>query len=200
MESCLVLEKFQKLCNFVLTTQSHESIQSRASSRKLTQKLLRLSGESGTQSRKRRRNFQKPGFWGLSRLRLATVSWVEALVARFTQNAWRLPLQLTREWNFQSQKTLRQIFQNFSHEFLATCIGDLFATHSSREKRVFCTMKVIFRSIFKNFSIFPRILWLFIVLSIPLPHKLTVFTPKSSIFFSISSPIFKNKVWVFLFS
>ena len=50
-----------------------------------------------------------------------------------------------------------------SHEFLATWIGDLFAASSNLENRVFCTMRVIFRAVFKNFSFFPRLLWLFIV-------------------------------------
>ena len=60
---------------------------------------------------------QKSGFFGFLRLSLATGSWVEALVVRFTQN----DSQLTRKWTFQSWKTLRQIFQNLSHGFLATC-------------------------------------------------------------------------------
>ena len=69
----------------------------------------------------------------------------------FTQNVLRLPLWLTCEWTFQSRKILRQIFQNLSHRFLATWLGDLFATHSSREIHVFCTIRVIFRAVFKNF-------------------------------------------------
>ena len=52
-------EKFQKLCNSILATHSRESIQSCASSRELTQKLSRLSGELGTQSRKRLGCFSK---------------------------------------------------------------------------------------------------------------------------------------------
>ena len=36
-------------------------------------------------------NFQKSGFLGLSQLKLATDSQVEALIARFTQNDSQLP-------------------------------------------------------------------------------------------------------------
>ena len=84
-------------------------------------------------------------------------------------------------------------------------LGDLFVTHSNSEKCVFCTLRVIFRAIFKNFSFFPRLLWLFIVLSVPLPPKLTMFSKKSSIFIIISSQIFKKRnefchfLYVFMF-
>ena len=45
-------------------------------------------------------NFQKSGFFGFLRLSLASDSWVEAPIARFTQNVWRLPSRLTCEWTF----------------------------------------------------------------------------------------------------
>ena len=45
-------------------------------------------------------NFQKSGFFGFSRLSLASDSRVEAPIARFTQNVWRLPSRLTCEWTF----------------------------------------------------------------------------------------------------
>ena len=124
---------------------------------------------------------------------------MEAPVARFTQNALRLPSWLIRKWTFQSWKTLRQISHNLSHEILVTWTGDLFTNHSSRKKRVFCTLKVIFRAIFKNFSFFPCILWLFIVLSVSASSKLIVFTHKTSIFVIISSPIFKKRYGFSLF-
>ena len=110
----------------------------------------------GPSREKHLENFQKSRCLAFLRLNLATSSRVEALVASFTQNVWRLPSRLTREWTFQSRKTLRQNFQNFSHGFLAACFGNLFATQSSREKRVFCTMRVIFRAVFKIFSFFPH--------------------------------------------
>ena len=49
------------------------------------------------------------------------------------------------------------------------------------------------RKISKNFSFFPRILWLFIVLSASPSSKTTIFTHKTSIFFINPSPIFKKK-------
>ena len=97
---------------------------------------------------------QKSGILEFSRLMLATCVRVEAPVARVTQKVLRLPVRLTRGWNFQSRKTLRQFFFFFkilSYAFLATCFGDLFATQSSCKKLVFFTMRVLFRSSFKTF-------------------------------------------------
>ena len=104
------------------------------------------------------------GFLGFSRLSLTIGLWVEAPVVSFTQTVWWLSSQLSPGWNFQSRKTLIQNFQIFSHRFLATWTSDLFVTHYSREKRMFCTLRVIFKAVFKNFSFFPRISWLFIFL------------------------------------
>ena len=92
---------------------------------------------------------------GFSWLGLVTSLRVEAPVMRFTQNVRRLPLWLTHEWTFQLWKTPRQIFKILSHGFSATCTGDLFVTHSSREKCVFCTLRVIVRVLFQNLFIFP---------------------------------------------
>ena len=80
-----------------------------------------------------------------------------------------------------------------------TWSGDLFATHFSRKNRMFCTMRVFFRSTFKNFSFFPRILWLFIFLSIFPSFKITVFTHNLTIFFLTSSPIFKKMYGFYFF-
>ena len=76
---------------------------------------------------------------------------------------------------------------------MAACFGDLFVNQSSRENRVFCTIRVFFRTGFKNVSFFLRISWLFIFLSVFPSFKITVFTHKLSIFFLTSSPIFKKK-------
>ena len=86
------------------------------------------------------------------RLSLATGLQVEAPVASLLRML-RLPLRLTRNWTFQSRKTLKQIFQNLWHGILATWLGDMFATHSSREKCVFCANRVIFKTVFKNYSV-----------------------------------------------
>ena len=61
-----------------------------------------------------------------SRLRLATCSRVEGLVASGTQRFLRLNSRLSRKWNFQSRKTLRKfsrfLFQVFWQLVLATCM------------------------------------------------------------------------------
>ena len=109
-------QKFQKLCNF-------------SSWVKLVASLLRSFRDSlASQAPSREKDlekFQNFGFLGFSQFSLATGSRVEAPVASFTQNVLRLPLWLTCEWTFQSQKTLRQIFQILSHGFLVTWICDL---------------------------------------------------------------------------
>ena len=64
----------------------------------------------------------------------------------------RLPLRLARKWTSQSQKTLRQIFQNFVKGFLVTRFGNLLATHSSRNNRMFCTNRVKFKTVLKTFQ------------------------------------------------
>ena len=86
--------------------------------------------------------------------------------------------------------------ENFSKIFLsvlATGPGDLHATWFNRENRVFYTMRAFFWTGFKNFSFFPRILRLFILLSAFASFKITVFTHKISIFSFTSSSIFKER-------
>ena len=80
-----------------------------------------------------------------------------------------------------------------TEKFVTWLFGDLFTTQSSCENLVFYTMRVIIRAVLKNFSFFPRISWLFIILSILPSFKITVFTHKTSIFSLISSPIFKKR-------
>ena len=134
--------------------------------------------------------------FGFSRLSLAIGSRVEAPVMSFTQNVWLLLLWLTHKWNFQSRKTLRQIFKIFSHRFLVTCTGDLFATHSSCERHVFYALGVFFKTILKNFLVFPHIMWMFIVSL----FKLIVFTLKNSVFLHHLFTNIQEKVWVIYFS
>ena len=50
------------------------------------------------------------------------------------------------------KKHLDIFFKILSQRCLAACFGDLFATQSSCENRVFCIMRVFFRTGFKNFS------------------------------------------------
>ena len=87
------------------------------------------------------------------------------------------------------KKTLRQILTNLSHEILATWADDLFATHSSREKHVFCNLRVIFRQFSKTFHFSLA----YCDCSLSPSSKLTMFFQKSSIFFIISSSIFKKR-------
>ena len=121
------------------------SVQSHASSRELHSENIRdsLVGQSPSRE-KYLENFSKSGFLGFSRLILATYQWGEAPVTRVTQKFLWLPSQLPRRWNFQSRKTLRQIFQKFHLMFLAACPGDLHTTWFSRENRVFCTLGTVF--------------------------------------------------------
>ena len=81
---CFCFEKFQNLCNSVLVTLSHESSQSQALSRELTQNLSRLPGESSPQSRKRLRKISNFWVFIILWLTLATSSRMEAPVASFT--------------------------------------------------------------------------------------------------------------------
>ena len=88
--------------------------------------------------------FSKIGFSCFSRLRLATCSRVEGPIARGTQRFSQLSSRLSREWNFQSRKTLGNFFQSFLFSVLAAGPGDLHAACLSRENRMFCTNLVSF--------------------------------------------------------
>ena len=97
-------------------------------------------------AKKTQKFFQKSGFLDFSRLSLVTCSQVEAPIARFTQNVSRLPSRLSRRWNFQSRKTLRQILPIFVSRLLATCLRRfLQLTGRSRSQ-----LRKTFRKIFKN--------------------------------------------------
>ena len=82
------------------------------------------------------------------RLVLATCSWVKGPVTRGTQRFSRLSLWLFHEWDFQSLKTLSKFFQIFRlWSVLAGDPSDLLATCFSREKRMFCISKTVFKTI-----------------------------------------------------
>ena len=116
-------------------------------------RFSRLTGRPFSQSRKiLRKFFKKFGFSGFAQLRLATCSRVKSLIARVTQKFSRLPSRLPHGWNFQLQKTLRQIFQKFRLK----CLRLVLATCFSCENRVFCILRVIFKVVFKKFSLFPH--------------------------------------------
>ena len=92
--------------------------------------------------------FSKFGFLCFSRLNMATCSRVEGPVARGTQRFSWLSLRLSREWNFQLQKTLRKFLKSFLSSVLAAGPSDLHATYVSRENRMFCTKWVSFLNFF----------------------------------------------------
>ena len=121
---------------------------------------------------------------------LATYSLVKGPVARGTQRFSQLKSRLPREWDFQSRKTLSKFFQIsrlqvFWRVTLATCV--------SREKRVFCISKTVF----KKFSIFPSNFCDYL-LSSPFLSQLKLTPTLLKLHFCIiSSLIFKKKVWVF---
>ena len=119
----------------------------------------------------------------------------------FRDSIW----QLVREWKFQLwvySECLATPFTNYSRvdlqswktlrKFVTWDFGDLLATHSNREKHVFCTNGVKSKIVFKNLLVFPRITCYFIVLSTSPSSKTTIFTHKTSIFFINPSPIFKK--------
>ena len=53
------------------------------------------------------------------------------------------------------KKHLEKIFKFLVFRFLAACFGDFHATCLSRENRVFCILRVIFKVVFKHFLFFP---------------------------------------------
>ena len=81
--------------------------------------------------------FSKFGFSCFSWLRLATCSQVKGPVARGTQRFLWLSSRLSREWNFQLWKKLRNFFQSFLLSVLVAGPGDLHATCLYRENRMF---------------------------------------------------------------
>jgi len=94
------------------------------------------------QSQKRLRIFfQKFGVSCFSRIRLATCSQVEGPIARGTQRFLRLSSRLSREWNFQSWKTLRKFFKSFLSSVLVVGPGGLHATWFSHKIRVCCAKR-----------------------------------------------------------
>ena len=121
---------------------------------------------------------------------------VEAPVARLYRNFHGSLRNLLAGGPSSRKKHLANFSKILSLRCLATCLGDLFAVQLSREKRMFCAS----RTVFKTFQFSFKHFLLFIVLSISLSHKLTVFhSQKSSIFFIISSTNIKKRYGFFTF-
>ena len=68
---------------------------------------------------------------------LATCSWVNGLVMRGTQRFSWLSLRLPRSRPSRHEKHLEFFFTILSLSVSAACLGNLLATHPSREKRMF---------------------------------------------------------------
>ena len=120
----------QKLYCPVLATQSRvEPVPSRESITEIFRDSLATHWRVNASVAKKTQNiFQKFGISCFSRLRLATCSWVEGLVARGTQRFSWLNSRLFHEWNFQLRKTLRNFFKSFLSSVLVAGPGDLNAT------------------------------------------------------------------------
>ena len=179
--SLLKFQKIQKLCNSVLASHSCGSSQSRAYS----EALATLWQVCFPIAKNTSKNF---GFLAFSRLSLATWSWVEAPVVSLL----RMIRDFLTSGLLSREKHLRQIFQKFCQGILATHVGNLLATHSSRENHVFCTNRFKSMTVFKNFSVFPHITPTHFVLSASPSSKTSIFSHKTSIFFINSSSIFKK--------
>ena len=119
---------------------------------------------------------------------------MEGQVARGTQRFLWLSLRLSREWNFQSRKTLRKFFQSFLPSVLAVGPGDLHTTYLSRENHVFWANLVSFLNLFSFLSNISN------CSSSSFSKKLSnspCHSPKNFHSESFLSQIFKKKVWVF---
>ena len=139
LKSTLFLQKLSKISKIVLPC-SGDSIAGRTSRmpqlRVHHRDFSRLTGDllAGKcfSCEKDLEYFSKFGLSCFSRLRLATCLRVEGLVVRGTQRFSRLNSRLSREWNFQSRKTLRK----FSKDFFLVFWRLVLVTCHSRENRV----------------------------------------------------------------
>ena len=121
-----------------------------------------------------------------SRLNLGTFSRVEASITRL----YRSFHDFLAGGHSNHEKNLYIFFKILSQRCLAAWFGNLFATWFSREKHLFCTLMTVF----KTFPFSLEHFLMFIVLSIHLSHKLTVFfLEKPPFFFIISTSIFKKR-------
>ena len=89
-----------------------------------------------------------------------------------------------------SEKKLRQNFPIFVSRVLVTWTGDLFTTHFSRENRVFCDLRTIFK---KNFSFPSFILIVHFLVRSSLSQTHHVSHKNPPFFFIISTSNFKKR-------
>ena len=89
-----------------------------------------------------------------------------------------------------SEKKLRQNFPIFVSRVLVTWTGDLFTTHFSRENRVFCDLRTIFKKKF-SFPSFILIVHFLVRSSLSQTHHVSHKNPP--FFFIISTSNFKKR-------
>ena len=131
-----------------------------------------------------------------SQLGLVTCLWVEAPVARLYKNFRGSLRNLLTSGPSSRLKHLENFSKILSLTCLVTCPGNLFANWFSHEKRMFCTL----RTIFKTFHFSLEHFLLFIVLFVRLSHILIVFHSKIHHFHHLLNFNLQEKVLVFLFS
>ena len=156
--------------------------------------LSRLPGESVPQSQKILRKISKfLGFW-----HFCDLTWW--LVHEWKLQSWAYsegfatPFETCLRVDFRvAKKNTWTNFSKFCQGILATHFGDLLASQSSHKNRVFCINRVKSKTVFKHFSVFPRITCTLIVLSASPSPKTSIFTHKTFIFFIN----LQEKVWVF---
>ena len=120
---------------------------------------------------------------------------MKAPVTRVTQKCSWLPSRLPRRWNFQSWKTLRQTFQKFHFKCLAACLVTCTRLNSVVNIAFFAQIG----QFLKRLGFPSNFLCLFIVFPFEPLSNPPCYSQKSPLLLIISTSIFKNNVWVFLF-
>ena len=121
---------------------------------------------------------------------------MESLVARGLRDFHGLPRNSLAGRTSSCEKHLDKIFKIFVLSVLVTGPGDLLATWLSRENRVFCAN----RSVFKRFQFSLELLWLFIVFLISsLSQTYRALNPNLNCWSSLQ-PHSPRKRYGFLFS
>ena len=126
-----------------------------------------------------------------------TCSWVEGPIARRLRDFRGLPCDSLAGRTSNREKHIDKFFNIFVLSALATSPSELLATWLSRESRMFCTNRLVF----KRFQFFPQTSVTVHCLPYLKYSQTHCFTLKqTSIFTSFQLKIFKKKVWVFSFS
>ena len=147
-----IVKIFKKQCCLVLATWSRVNPVACPQSRAHTVSFRDSLASQCPSHKKYLENFSKSGFLGFSWLNVVTCSQVEVQ----SQKSYRKFCDSTHNslagGTSSCEKHLEKFFKIFVLSVLVTCPGDLNATWLSRENRVFCAN----RSVFKTFWVFPR--------------------------------------------